>query len=78
MAQTQETQTVNSFVESKFGKVLLTLLSVILIFAGPTYVIYGLATVIKVDLAASFVVGFALFIVGLIMMRYLVKKKIIS
>jgi hypothetical protein len=78
MAQNQETQTVNSFVESKFGKVLLTLLSVILIFAGPTYVIYGLAIVIKVDLAASFVVGFALFIVGLIMMRYLVKKKIIS
>ena len=79
MTENEEIKTVdNSFVNSKFGKVLLTILSVFLIFAGPTYIIYGLAVIIKVNLAASFAVGFVLFIVGLIMMRYLVQKKIIS
>ena len=68
----------NSFMDSKFGKVFLTIVSVFLVFAGPTYIVYGLAIVIKVNLAASFAVGFVLFIVGLVLMRYLVQKKIIS
>jgi hypothetical protein len=68
----------NSFMSSKFGKVFLTIVSVFLVFAGPTYIVYGLGIVLKVDLAASFAVGFVLFIVGLVMMRYLVQKKIIS
>jgi hypothetical protein len=79
MTQPEETQTVdNSFVSSKFGKLLLTILSVLLIFAGPTYIVYGLAVVINVDLAASFAAGFVLFIIGLVMMRYLVQKKVIT
>jgi len=79
MTENEEIKTVdNSFVNSKFGKVLLTIVSVFLIFAGPTYIIYGLAVIIKVNLAASFAVGFVLFIVGLVMMRYLVQKKIIT
>ncbi|XES77027.1 MAG: hypothetical protein ACBZ72_12755 [Candidatus Bathyarchaeia archaeon] len=79
MTQTEETQTMdNSFVSSKFGKLLLTIVSVFLIFAGPTYIVYGLAVVIKVDLAASFAVGFVLFAVGLVMMRYLVQKKAVT
>ena len=79
MTKNEETKTMdNSFMNTKFGKVLLTIVSVFLVFAGPTYVVYGLAVLIKVDLAASFAVGFVLFIVGLIMMRYLVQKKIIS
>jgi hypothetical protein len=68
----------NSFIASKFGKVLLTILAVFLIFAGPTYVIYGLSVIIKVDIAASFAVGFTLFIIGLVLMRFLVQKRIIS
>jgi hypothetical protein len=79
MTENKEIKTMdNSFMNSKFGKVLLTIVSVFLVFAGPTYVVYGLAVLIKVDLAASFAVGIVLFIVGLIMMRYLVQKKIIS
>jgi hypothetical protein len=68
----------NSFMSSKFGKVFLTIVSVFLVFAGPTYIVYGLSIVLKVDFAASFAIGFALFIIGLVMMRYLVQKKIIS
>ena len=79
MTENKEIKTMdNSFMNSKFGKVLLTIVSVFLVFAGPTYVVYGLAVLIKVDLTASFAVGIVLFIVGLIMMRYLVQKKIIS
>jgi hypothetical protein len=40
--------------------------------------VYGLAEIIKLNLAASFLFGFALFIVGLVLMRYLVKNKVIS
>jgi hypothetical protein len=68
----------SSFMTSKFGKVFLTLVAVFLTFAGPTYVVYGLNVIIKVGLAASLVTGFVLFVVGLFMMRYLVKLKIIS
>jgi hypothetical protein len=68
----------SSFMTSKFGKVFLTLVAVFLTFAGPTYIVYGLNVVVKVDLAASLVTGFVLFVVGMFMMRYLVKLKIIS
>lgn len=79
MTEIEENRTINSgFVNSKFGKVVLTIVSVLLVFAGPTYVVYGLAEVIKLDLTASFVVGIILFIIGLFMMRYLVQKKIIT
>ena len=79
MTENEEIKTTdNSFISSKFGKVLMTIVAVVLVFAGPTYFIYVLAVVAKVDLAASFLVGFILFIVGLFMMRYLVQKKIIS
>lgn len=66
------------FINSKFGKTLLTIISVFLIFAGPTYIIYGLAVVLNINLVASFAVGLVLFIIGLVMMRFLVQKKIIS
>jgi hypothetical protein len=68
----------NSFMASKFGKVLFTILAVFLTFAGPTYVVYGLTIMLKVDFFASIGVGFVLFIVGLIMMRFLVQKKVIT
>lgn len=74
MTQNEE----NNFISSKFGRTLLTIITVLLIFAGPTYVIYGLTVLLNVNLAASFATGFILFIIGLVMMRFLVQKKIIS
>ena len=79
MTQTEKNKTVDkSFLNSKFGRVFLIILTVFLVFAGPTYVVYGLAEIIKVDLAASFLVGIVLFVIGLVMMRYLVQKKVIT
>ena len=78
MTQNEDSVESPGLMGSKFGKTLLVILSVFLIFAGPTYIIYGLAVVLGVNLMASFIVGLSLFIVGLIMMIYLVRKKIIS
>ncbi len=78
MTQNEEIKTMETgFIGSKFGRVLLTIVSVLLIFAGPTYVIYVLTDIIRVNVVASFVIGFALFVVGLVMMRYLVQKKVV-
>ena len=68
----------NAFMSSKFGKVVMTILAVFLVFAGPTYIVYGLGVVLKINLAASFMVGFVLFVVGIVLMRYLAKNKIIA
>ena len=79
MTENDEIKTMDdTFMGSKFGKVVMTILAVFLVFAGPTYIVYGLAVVVKMDLAASFGVGFVLFIVGMVLMRYLTKKKIIT
>jgi hypothetical protein len=67
-----------SFISTKFGKVLFTIVAVFLTFAGPTYIVYGLNVILKVDWVASVIVGLVLFIVGLVMMRYLVQRKIIT
>ncbi len=63
---------------SKFWKTFLVVFSAFLTFAGPTYVIYVLLNVLKVDYAISMVFGFALFVVGLGLMWYLIKQKVIS
>ncbi len=77
MTQNQGMKSVG-FMDTKFGKVFLTIVAVFLTFAGPTYFVYGLNVILKVDLAASMVAGLVLFIVGIVMLRFLVQKKIIS
>lgn len=78
MAENEENTAVESgMMNSKFWRTLLVILSVFLIFAGPTYVIYGLSIILNVNLVASFATGFVLFAVGLVLMRFLVQKKIV-
>jgi len=62
---------------SKFWRVFLVIVAVLLIFAGPTYVPYLLVDLLKVDYAASAVSGFVLLVIGLVLMWYLVRKRII-
>jgi hypothetical protein len=79
MTENEEMKTMdNSFMTTKFGKVFFTIVAVFLTFAGPTYVVYGLSVILKIDLAASLVAGLVLFIIGLVMIRYLVQQKVIS
>jgi len=63
---------------SKFWRILLVIGAVLLIFAGPTYVPYLLAGLLKVDYVASIVFGFVLLIIGLALLWYLIRKKIIE
>jgi hypothetical protein len=45
---------------------------------GPTYIPYLLSDILKVDYIASIVLGGLLFIVGLVMLVYLFRKKVIE
>ena len=62
---------------SKFWRIIFVTISMLLIFAGPTYVPYAMVQ-INIDYVASVGVGFILFIVGLAFMLFLVRKKIIT
>jgi hypothetical protein len=62
---------------SKFWRVFLVVVTVFLIFAGPTYVSYVLSDVLKVNYVASIVSGLVLFIIGFVLLIFLVRKKII-
>lgn len=64
--------------ESKFWRTTLLLVSVVLIFAGPTYVPYLMADIAHIDYIASVVVGIVLLAVGLVLMWFLVRKKVIT
>jgi hypothetical protein len=63
---------------SKFWKTFLVVLAVFLTFAGPTYIVYALLNVVKMNYFVSMVSGFALFLVGLVFIWYLIKRKVIS
>lgn len=63
---------------SKFWRTLLVLLAAVLTFAGPTYVVYVLNNVLDIGHAVSMISGFALFVAGLALIWYLIKKKVIS
>jgi len=67
-----------SGLDSKFMKLVLTVVAVFLLFVGPTYIPYLLSDILKLDYIASIVVGGLLFIVGLLMLVYLIRKKVIE
>jgi hypothetical protein len=79
MNRTAENGSIGLFdMDSKFMKILLVLTSVFLIFVGPTYVSYVLAKVLNLNYFAVIIVGFILFLSGLFLMYFLIKKKIIA
>jgi hypothetical protein len=79
MVENDESNDVGKFdVSSKFWRVLLMIAAVFLILAGPTYISYLLFNILNVNYVASIVSGFALFIVGLFLMWFLIRKKIIT
>jgi len=63
---------------SKFWKTFLVILAAFLTFAGPTYMVYALLNVFKMNYFVSMASGFALFIAGLVLTWYLIKRKVIS
>jgi len=67
-----------SGIESKFNRIVLTVVAVLLIFVGPTYVPYVMADVLGLEYFASIGIGVVLLIVGLVMLIYLIRKKVIT
>ena len=63
---------------SKFWRITLVVFSMLLIFVGPTYVPYLLVNVIKADYIASIGIGFVIFLAGLGLMVFLIRKKLIT
>ncbi|MGA2680565.1 MAG: hypothetical protein ABSF44_02050 [Candidatus Bathyarchaeia archaeon] len=62
---------------SKFWRITLVIFSMLLIFVGPTYFTLIL-TKLKIGYFASISTGFVLFIVGLGLMMFLIRKKLIT
>jgi hypothetical protein len=62
---------------SKFARISLIIITMLLIFAGPTYVPYLMSRVQIGDFASTGI-GFVLFALGIGLMLFLVKKKIIT
>jgi len=63
---------------SKFWRITLVIVSMLLIFVGPTYVPYVLANILKRNYFASIGIGFVLFVIGMGFMVFLIRKKIIT
>ncbi len=76
--ENQETKTGIVDLNSKFWRTFLVIFAALLIFAGPTYLVVILIHDIGVNYFASMVAGFAVFVVGLLLMGYLIRKKIIT
>jgi hypothetical protein len=67
-----------SNLSSKFLRSFLIVLTVFLMFVGPTYVVYVFLNVLDLSYLVSMGFGFGLFIVGFVLLLYLIKKGVIS
>jgi hypothetical protein len=74
----QNVQVGGSLLDSKFWRIMLIIIAVFLIFIGPTYIPFLLSDVLKLDYIASIVIGGVLFILGLIVILFLIRKKVIT
>jgi hypothetical protein len=62
---------------SKYWKAFLVVLAAILTFGGP-YAVYALVNILELSYVVSATAGFVLFAAGLILIWYLIRKKVIS
>jgi len=63
---------------SRNWKTFLVLLAALLTFAGPTYVVYVFLNMLDMNYFVAMASGFALFVVGLVLIWYLIRRKILS
>ncbi|MEM3769891.1 MAG: hypothetical protein QXG76_01715 [Candidatus Bathyarchaeia archaeon] len=72
-----ERKTIRFDLNSRFWRVSLTLFSALLTFGGP-YVVLVLFKALDLNYVVSVVSGFIVFLAGLALMLFLIKKKVIS
>jgi len=63
---------------SKFWRTALVIIAAILIFGGPTYLVFLLRHALSVNDSAAVAAGFAVLVVGVLLLGYLIRKKIIK
>ena len=73
----EKQQSKTGLMGSKYLKMLLIIIMALLLFGGP-YILYVLYGVLKVRFLISGVIGFGSVLLGLILMWYLIKTKVIS
>ena len=78
MTDTENESTGMLDLNSKFWRTALLIVSVLLIFAGPTYMPYLMSDVTGINYFTSIGVGVALLVVGLFLMWFLIRKKVIT
>ena len=66
-----------SRLDSKFMKTLLLIFAALFSFGGP-YLVYVLSHLLELDFFASMAAGATLFIIGLVLRWYLIKKQILT
>ena len=76
MTETEENMNVEA-TYSKFTRVAFVVISMLLIFVGPTYVPYAMGQ-LNIDGYVTAGIGALLFIAGIVFMLFLVKKKVIQ
>jgi hypothetical protein len=77
MTENDENENVTG-IYSKFWRITLVVVAMLLIFIGPTYGPYVFVKLLKIDYVASIGAGIVLFIVGMVFMLFLIRKKIIT
>jgi len=76
MAQEKE-ETKTGILNSKYGKMVLVIFAALFVFGGP-YLVYVLAHILDLNYFVSIASGFALFIVGFVLLWYLIKNKVVT
>ncbi len=64
--------------DSKFMRSALIILSVLLIFIGPTYIPYLMSDIAGINYYVSVTFGGVLLVVGVLLMFFLIRKKVIT
>ena len=78
MVENDKNSNIGLDIDSKFLRILLIIAAVFLLFVGPTYIPYLLSNILKVGSFVSLIVGFVLFASGILLLVFLIRKKIIS
>jgi hypothetical protein len=64
--------------ENPVKKTFMILLAALLMFAGPTYIVYALLNIVDLNYFVSMGTGFVIFVVGFVFLLFLMRKKIVS
>ncbi|HYA78605.1 MAG TPA: hypothetical protein VEF91_07820 [Verrucomicrobiae bacterium] len=77
MTENEEYENVTG-IYSKFWRITLVVVSMLLIFVGPTYGVYAMVKILKIHYFVSIGAGIILFILGMVLMLFLIRKKLIT